>query len=236
MELVIEIAGVGGRPAHPRLLYPRLDRPPLGPVAHVPVAERRRFARLRRQQRLARRDPLDRAQRGVVRGRPGDAVEPPPARALGLTRPFIHDTPRDTHLRPRSVRRNSVMRPHAIARRLGGPVLAGRARRGAGTGPGQSADRLSRLCRADRRPRHGARQATGWPGAEFCRRARAEGALLLDARSADAFARGHLKGAVNLPFTDFTDEALRQTHRRQSQPPDLHLLQQQFLATTALRW
>ena len=43
----------------------------------------------------------------------------------------------------------------------------------------------------------------------FARRARAEGALLLDARSADAFARGHLKGAVNLPFTDFTDEALR---------------------------
>ena len=44
--------------------------------------------------------------------------------------------------------------------------------------------------------------------AEFSRRAAAEGALLLDARSADAFARGHLKGAVSLPFTDFTDEAL----------------------------
>lgn len=48
----------------------------------------------------------------------------------------------------------------------------------------------------------------GW--SEFARRAAAEGALLLDARSADAFARGHLKGAVNLPFTDFNDEALRQ--------------------------
>lgn len=46
-----------------------------------------------------------------------------------------------------------------------------------------------------------------WP--DFARAARAEGAILLDARSADAFARGHLKGAVNLPFTDFTDEALR---------------------------
>ena len=45
-----------------------------------------------------------------------------------------------------------------------------------------------------------------WP--EFAKRARARGALLLDARSADAFARGHLDGAVNLPFTDFTDEAL----------------------------
>lgn len=46
----------------------------------------------------------------------------------------------------------------------------------------------------------------GW--AEFERRAVAQGALLLDARSADAFARGHLKGAVNLPFTDFTDASL----------------------------
>lgn len=45
-----------------------------------------------------------------------------------------------------------------------------------------------------------------WP--EFARRARAEGALLLDARSAAAFARGHLDGAVNLPFSDFTAEAL----------------------------
>jgi rhodanese-related sulfurtransferase len=45
-----------------------------------------------------------------------------------------------------------------------------------------------------------------WP--EFARRARAEGALLLDARSPAAFARGHLDGAVNLPFSDFTAEAL----------------------------
>lgn len=45
-----------------------------------------------------------------------------------------------------------------------------------------------------------------WP--EFARRARAEGALLLDARSASAFARGHIDGAVNLPFSDFTAEAL----------------------------
>jgi rhodanese-related sulfurtransferase len=34
------------------------------------------------------------------------------------------------------------------------------------------------------------------------------GAVILDARSADAFARGHIKGAVNLPFTDFTAESL----------------------------
>ncbi|WP_227339787.1 rhodanese-like domain-containing protein [Sphingopyxis sp. P8] len=34
------------------------------------------------------------------------------------------------------------------------------------------------------------------------------GALLLDARSKDAFARGHIKGAVNLPLTDFTAASL----------------------------
>lgn len=34
------------------------------------------------------------------------------------------------------------------------------------------------------------------------------GVLLLDARSADAFARGHIKGAVNLPLTDFTADSL----------------------------
>lgn len=32
--------------------------------------------------------------------------------------------------------------------------------------------------------------------------------LLLDARSRDAFARGHIKGAVNLPLTDFTADSL----------------------------
>ena len=34
------------------------------------------------------------------------------------------------------------------------------------------------------------------------------GALILDARSADAYAAGHIKGAVNLPFTDFTAQSL----------------------------
>lgn len=44
---------------------------------------------------------------------------------------------------------------------------------------------------------------------EFKRQAASGKALLLDARSAAAFARGHLKGAVNLPFSDFTDASLR---------------------------
>ncbi len=34
------------------------------------------------------------------------------------------------------------------------------------------------------------------------------GVLILDTRSAAAFAAGHIKGAVNLPFSDFTDEKL----------------------------
>ncbi|UVO54487.1 rhodanese-like domain-containing protein [Sphingomonas sp. SUN039] len=32
--------------------------------------------------------------------------------------------------------------------------------------------------------------------------------VILDARSAEAFARGHIAGAINLPLTDFTAEAL----------------------------
>ena len=43
---------------------------------------------------------------------------------------------------------------------------------------------------------------------EFEQAARQPGALILDARSADAYAAGHIKGAVNLPFTDFTAESL----------------------------
>ena len=46
----------------------------------------------------------------------------------------------------------------------------------------------------------------GWDA--FVRKAKEPGVLLLDARSADAFAAGHIKGAVNLPFTDFTEESL----------------------------
>ena len=42
---------------------------------------------------------------------------------------------------------------------------------------------------------------------QFKHKAR-QGALILDARSADAFARGHIRGAVNLPFTDFTADTL----------------------------
>ncbi|HVK81660.1 MAG TPA: rhodanese-like domain-containing protein [Verrucomicrobiae bacterium] len=49
--------------------------------------------------------------------------------------------------------------------------------------------------------------------ADFQRMAREPNTIVLDARSADAYARGHINGAVNLPFTDFTDQSLAQTLR-----------------------
>ncbi len=48
----------------------------------------------------------------------------------------------------------------------------------------------------------------GW--SMFVSQSRAPGAVLLDTRSAADFARGHLRGAVNLPFSEFTDEKLRE--------------------------
>jgi phage shock protein E len=44
--------------------------------------------------------------------------------------------------------------------------------------------------------------------AAFKTKAAEKGAMILDARSADKFAAGHIAGAVNLPLTDFTAEAL----------------------------
>ncbi len=49
--------------------------------------------------------------------------------------------------------------------------------------------------------------------AEFHRMAADPNTIILDARSADAYARGHIDGAINLPFTDFTDASLRQALR-----------------------
>lgn len=43
---------------------------------------------------------------------------------------------------------------------------------------------------------------------QFNRSARKRNVLILDARSSQAFAEGHIKGAVNLPLPDFTAEAL----------------------------
>jgi rhodanese-related sulfurtransferase len=42
--------------------------------------------------------------------------------------------------------------------------------------------------------------------------------LILDARSESAFAQGHIRGAVNLPLTDFTAPRLAQTIGRSDRP------------------
>ena len=52
------------------------------------------------------------------------------------------------------------------------------------------------------------RESRRVPLAEFQRMARESDTLILDARSATAFRQGHVAGAVNLPFTDFTDASL----------------------------
>lgn len=48
----------------------------------------------------------------------------------------------------------------------------------------------------------------GWE--EWDRQSRLHGAIILDTRSAAAFAQGHIRGAVNLPFSDFTEDKLAQ--------------------------
>ena len=54
--------------------------------------------------------------------------------------------------------------------------------------------------------------------ADFASKAKEPGVLLLDARSAEAFAAGHIAGAVNLPFTDFTPESLAAVIRDKDRP------------------
>ena len=54
------------------------------------------------------------------------------------------------------------------------------------------------------------RKARLIPWSKFADAGTQPNALILDARSADAFAAGHIKGAINLPFTDFTAASLAQ--------------------------
>ncbi len=63
----------------------------------------------------------------------------------------------------------------------------------------------------------------------FMAMAREEGVLLLDARSADAFEAGHIEGAVNLPFSDFTSEKLRAVIGEDSDRPILIYCNNNFL-------
>ena len=46
---------------------------------------------------------------------------------------------------------------------------------------------------------------------QFAKMAAEPNTVVLDARSADKYAMRHIAGAVNLPFTDFTANTLRQT-------------------------
>ncbi len=62
------------------------------------------------------------------------------------------------------------------------------------------------------------RQAHLIPLSRFQKMSRRGEALILDARSADAFKAGHISGAVNLPFTDFTADSLAQVIGKPDRP------------------
>ena len=46
---------------------------------------------------------------------------------------------------------------------------------------------------------------------EFMMMAKEEGTIILDARSVDKFNKFHIRGAINLPFTEFTEASLAKT-------------------------
>jgi len=52
------------------------------------------------------------------------------------------------------------------------------------------------------------RETRRLPWNDFARAAKSNGAVLLDTRSAADFARGHIEGAINLPFSEFTEAKL----------------------------
>lgn len=52
----------------------------------------------------------------------------------------------------------------------------------------------------------------------FAAAAAEPGVLILDARSAEQFAAGHIKGAVNLPLPEFSDERLAEVIGRADRP------------------
>ena len=56
---------------------------------------------------------------------------------------------------------------------------------------------------------------------DFSKRRRDPKVLLLDARSAAAYKAGHIRGSVNLPFTDFTAASLAEVIGKDSNRPIL---------------
>lgn len=53
---------------------------------------------------------------------------------------------------------------------------------------------------------------------KFNAMAQRDAAIILDTRSAAAFAQGHIEGAVNIPFSDFTEENLAEILGDKSRP------------------
>jgi hypothetical protein len=65
------------------------------------------------------------------------------------------------------------------------------------------------------------REAHRLPWSQFEAAMSRDGAILLDTRSAADFARGHIDGAINLPFSEFTDARLAATLGEDRQRPIL---------------
>ena len=59
------------------------------------------------------------------------------------------------------------------------------------------------------------------------------GVMLLDARSAEAFAQGHIDGAINLPLPDFTAQSLRATIGSNADRPILIYCNNNFVNNVA---
>ncbi len=53
---------------------------------------------------------------------------------------------------------------------------------------------------------------------QFNEIAKQRGAIILDSRSAAAFGQGHIEGAINIPFSDFTEEKLEKLLGDKSRP------------------
>jgi phage shock protein E len=77
-----------------------------------------------------------------------------------------------------------------------------------------------------------ARAARLLPFPAFQKLAATKTSLVLDARSANAFAEGHIAGAVNLPLTDFTAESLAAVIGKQRDRPILIYCNNNFINHT----
>ncbi|MFV0645552.1 MAG: rhodanese-like domain-containing protein [Sphingomonadaceae bacterium] len=77
------------------------------------------------------------------------------------------------------------------------------------------------------------REAHRIPFDRFQEMAGRDNAIILDTRSAAAFQEGHMQGAVNLPFSDFTDEKLEKVLGPDKNRPVLIYCNNNFLNNIA---